>query len=448
VQDDELIAIAARVAERAAPGEQIEAYVAWGTSTSVRAYAGEVEAFTSAESRGIGIRVVVDGRQGFAHAGTLDEDVLAETLAEARDNARFAEPDEWNGLAVPDGVPAVPQALWHDEVLRFPAEEKIRLAIELERRVRNGDPRISGVRPAVFADSAGAAAVVTSTGIRAAGRGTACSLSVSALASADGETTTGYGVDVARTPDGLDLERAAEDAVERATRLLGATQPASGRTAIVLEPRLASSLLGIVAGMCSGERVLKGRTPFAGRVGERIASPLLTLVDDPTDPASFGAESHDGEGLACRRTPLLLDGVLQGFLQNAYTGRRSGTASTGSAVRGTSSVPAVGAQALALAPGAGSLDELVAGVDDGILVQSFAGLHSGVNAVSGDFSVGVEGLRIRSGVVGEPIREATVASTVQRLLTGVVAVGSDLTRLPDGTSACTLVIDDVSLSGR
>jgi PmbA protein len=448
VDDDELLAIADRVAALAAPGEEVEAYVGWGVSTTVRAYAGEVEAFTSAESRGVGVRVVVGGRQGFAHAGTLDPDVVAETLAEARDNARFAEPDEWNGLAVPDGVPAVAQHLWHDEVLRFPSEEKIRLAIELERRVRSGDPRISGVRTAVFADSAGAAAVVTSSGIRAVGRGTACSLSVSALASDGGETTTGYGVDVARAPDGLDLDRAASDAVARATRLLGATQPASARTTIVLEPRLAASLLGIVAGMCSGERVLKGRTPFADRVGELVASPLLTLVDDPTDPASFGAESHDGEGLACRRNPLILDGVLQGFLQDAYTGRRSGTGSTGSAVRGTSSLPAVGAQALSVAAGAGTFDELVASVDDGVLVQSFAGLHSGVNAVSGDFSVGVEGHRIRGGVVGEPIREATVASTVQRLLTGVRAVGADRTQLPDGTAACTLVIDDVSLGGR
>jgi PmbA protein len=313
--------------------------------------------------------------------------------------------------------------------------------------VRGGDPRITGVRTAVFGDSAGAAAVASTTGIRVSSRHTACSVSVSALAAHEGETTTGYGVDVARSPVGLDPSVAAGDAVLRATRLLGASQPRSARTTIVLEPRLAASVLGIVAGMCSGERLLKGRTPFADRVGEQVASPLLCLVDDATDPASYGAESHDGEGLACRRTPLLLDGVLQGFLHNAYTGRRSRTGSTGSAVRGTGSPPGVGAHALAVRPGSGTLDELVADVDDGILVQSLAGLHSGVNAVSGDFSVGVEGLRIRGGALAEPVREATIASTVQRLLTGIRAVGDDLTRLPDGTSACTLVIDDVALSG-
>src|SRR5690606_26030708 len=116
--------------------------------------------------------------------------------------------------------------------------------------------------------------------------------------------------------------------------------------------------------------VIKGRSPFADRVGEQVASPLLTFVDDPTDLRSLGAEAYDGEGLARRRNELVVDGVLQGFLHNTYTGRRSGTASTGSAARGFSSTPGVGAQAVAVAPGRGTHDELLAGVDLGVLVTS------------------------------------------------------------------------------
>jgi PmbA protein len=141
------------------------------------------------------------------------------------------------------------------------------------------------------------------------------------------------------------------------------------------------------------------------------------------------------------------DGVLRGFLHNTYTGRRSGTSSTGSAQRGFSSTPSVGAQAMAVAPGTGSHEDLLAAVDDGVLVTSMAGLHSGVNPVSGDFSVGVEGLMVRKGALAEPIREATIASTVQRLLLDIAAVGADLEWLPDGTGGVTLVIPDVALSG-
>ncbi|MFN8052516.1 MAG: metallopeptidase TldD-related protein [Acidimicrobiales bacterium] len=232
-----------------------------------------------------------------------------------------------------------------------------------------------------------------------------------------------------------------------ATRLLGATKPAGGRIAILLEPRLAMTLLGIVAGMLDGDSVLKGRSPFADRVGQTIASPLLTFLDDPTDPGSIAATAYDGEGLACRPNALITAGVLGGFLHNSYTARRSGTVSTGSAVRGSRSLPGVGAQVLVMQPGARSFDELVSSIDLGLYVNSLTGLHSGVNPVSGDFSVGADGLMIRNGALAEPVREITLASTIQRLLLDIVEVGGDREWLSSGDAAASLVIGDVSMSG-
>ena len=443
----DLTDIARAVVDRAQPGEQLEAFVARGRRTSVRAYGGEVESFTSAESFGLGIRVVVDHRQGFAHAGSLDADVVNDALEQARDNAGFGEPDEANGLATPDGVPVVEQDLWRDELFAVPTEQKIDLALALERAVLAGDARISGVRTAAYGDSAGEAAVATSTGLVVEGRGTHCSLAVTALATDGDETQVGGGVDVGREPGDLDLDVAAGDAVERATRMLGASQAPSQRLTVVFEPRMAATVLGIVGGTLTGERVLKGRSPFADRRGEAIAAPVLTLVDDPTDGRSMAADSHDGEGLACRRNPLIVDGVLDRFLHNTYSGRRAGEASTGSAVRGARSTPGVGCQALAVVPGTQSPEELIATIDRGLLVQAMTGLHSGVNAVSGDFSVGAEGLLIRDGALAEPVREVTIASTLQRLLLDVVAVGNDLEWLPGGTGSTTLVVRDVALSG-
>jgi PmbA protein len=444
----ELLELARKIAGRAdGRGEQVEAFVARGRSTSVKVHGGEVESLTQAASAGVGVRVVREGRQGFAWAASLDDTVVAEVLAEARDNMTFAEPDEWVGLAEPDGVEPPAIDLWRDGLDDLSTEDKVALALELEAAVLAGDPRIAGVRTASWGDGIGEGGVATSTGIEAWGRSTGCHMAVSALAEADGETQTGYGVSVGREPTEIDLHEAARDAVDRATRLLGARQPDSGLVTLVLEPRLSAIVLGIVSGMLSGEAVLKGRSPFAERMGEAIASPLLHLVDDPTDPESLAADTHDGEGLATRRIPLIDDGVLRGFLHNTYTGRRSGTASTASAVRGYRSTPGVGAQALALRPGSGTLDELLAQVDHGILVQSMTGLHSGVNPISGDFSVGVEGLLIRNGKRAEPVREATVASTIQRLLLDVRAVGGDREWTPGGTASSTLVIDNVTLSG-
>jgi PmbA protein len=443
----ELIELARRIAGRAEPGEEVEAYVARSTSLSVKAYEGDVESFTSAESFGVGVRVIRDHRQGFASAGTFDEAVVLDTVAEARDNARYAEPDEFVGLVVPDGVEAPELDLWRDDLAATPTEAKVDLVRALERAVRGADPRIVGVRTVAYGDGSGEAAVASSHGLAVASRATSCSLSASALARDGDDTQIGSGSSVGRGVADLDLDEAVADAVDRATRLLGATQPPTDRVTIVLEPRLAATLLGIAGGTLTGERVLKGRSPFADRVGEAIAAPCLTLADDPTDPRSFGADAHDGEGLATRRNPLIDGGVLQGFLHDGYTGRRSGAGSTASAVRSSRSAPTPAPQALTVTPGDVSPHDLLRGVEQGLFVQSFTGLHSGVNAVSGDFSVGADGLLIRRGELAEPVREVTLASTLQRLLLGIQAVGNDLDWRPGGTAAATLVIGDVAMSG-
>jgi PmbA protein len=443
----DLAEIAAGLATRATAAEQIDVMVGRSSSTSVRVFDGAVEAFTSARNAAVGVRVIVDGRVGFAHAGSIDTDVLDDVLREARENVAFAERDEFAGLAEPDGVEPVMHEHWNQAIVDLTPEAKIGWALDLERRVTTLDDRVTSVRTAGWSDGAGEVAYATSTGFVRSDRGTSCSVGVQPLARAGGETQIGYAGDAARDPDAIDVGKVAAEAVERATRLLGSTKPPSARLQILLDPRLVGALLGIVSGMLDGESVIKGRSPFAGRVGEAIASPLLNLVDDPTRTESLGADSWDGEGLACRRNSLIDAGQLQGFLHNSWTARRSGTVSTGSAVRGTRSVPGVAARVLVLDPGTRSFDELVGSIDLGLYVNSFAGLHSGVNPVSGDFSVGADGLMIRGGSLAEPVREVTIASTLQRLLLDIAEVGGDAEWLPSGDYLASLVIDDVSMGG-
>ena len=447
MSEPDLLALADGLVARARPGEQVEAYCARSRTTTVRAYGGEVESLTEATSAGMGIRVVKDGRQGFAYAGTLDAGVLEETLADARDNAEFGAVDEANGLAEPDGVEAAALDLYRPGQAEVAPTTKVDLALALEKAVQSGDTRIRSVPNATYSDGMGEAALVSTTGLRAWDRSTSCYLSVEALAGEGDDVQTGYGVGVGREVADLDPEAVAAEAIERATRLLGARQPSSRRLTVVLEPSVTAAFLGIISSTLNGEAVLKGRSLFADRVGQVVGAGGLTLVDDATDPRSPGATRYDGEGLACRPTVLIEGGVLRGFLHDTWSARKAGVSSTASAVRGYSSTPSVGAHALAVQPGTLSPEAVLAQVGDGFLVQSVAGLHSGVNAVSGDFSVGAAGLMIRDGVPAEPVREATIASTLQRMLLDVVAVGNDLDWRPGGTGAVTLAIADVSLSG-
>jgi len=444
---DDLYALGDRVVALAKPGEQIEAVVVNETDTEVRVFEGDVESFTSATSQGIGIRVINDQRQGFAWAGSLDPAVVESTLSEARDNATFGSIDTGLALTEPDGVEQAELDLYDERVNQFATDRKIELALELEAITRDRDPRVMLVESVDFADSVSEGVVVSTKGIRVGGRDSGSYVTATVIAGGGDDTQVGFGYSVNRDPGQLDLEYASKMAVERSTRLLGAVKPPTERLTVVLDPMVTSQFLGIIASTLSGEAVLKGRSLFADRLGETVAAPTITLVDDPTNPKAFTATEADGEGLATRRNVLIDGGSLNKFVHNSYTGRRLNTASTGNAVRGFSSTPGVGTMALSLVPGKRAQAELIASIDNGVLIQGVSGLHSGVNPVSGDFSTGADGLRIRNGELAEPLREFTIGSTLQRMLLDVIEVGGDIEWLPSSAAGLSLVVADITLSG-
>jgi PmbA protein len=442
--------IAGRVAAAARTGEQVEAYVVRSRDTDVEVFDGEVESLTTAAIEGIGIRVVADHRQGHAWAGSLDASVVDDVLADARDNARFGEPDEWYALAGPadiDGVTAAPLELWRDELADVPTDQKVQIALELDRATRAADPRIRNVESSSYGDSLTETALANSLGVQACQRRTTCGASSSAIADDGTGAQTGYGYVAGRTLGDLDLESVPRDAATRACRLLGARPISGRRIPIILDPLVTRSVLGVLASAFNGESVLKGRSLFAGRAGEHIGAARVTLLDDPTDGRALGAATHDSEGVPTRPTVLIDAGVLRGFLHNVYTGRRSGTGTTASAVRGYTSTPGVGVRALRLVPGDHTPEQIMASVPEALYVQSVSGLHSGTNPISGDFSVGAEGLMVRGGTFAEPVREVTIASTLQRMLVDIADVGADLTFLPGPVAGMTVLLSDMTLSG-
>ncbi|NBO34300.1 MAG: TldD/PmbA family protein, partial [Actinobacteria bacterium] len=291
-------------------------------------------------------------------------------------------------------------------------------------------------------------AFATTSGIRTSGRSNGCYVSVVTLADDGEETQTGFGFSVGDSPNDFNLDKAAREAADRATRLLGATKPTTKRTTIVLDPYVTSQFVSILSSAFNGENVSKGRSIFAERLGEQVAVPSFTLVDDPTNKLAYTATDIDGEGLAARRNVLIEDGVLKMFVHSSYSARRMKTASTGNATRGGfAGSPGVGCLAMQVTPGAKSQAELIADIDDGVLIQEVSGLHSGVNPISGDFSTGASGMTITNGTIGAPIREFTIGSTLQRMLLDIVAIGNDVDWLPMRAAGLSLVISDVTISG-
>jgi PmbA protein len=266
------------------------------------------------------------------------------------------------------------------------------------------------------------------------------------LAEQEGDTQTGFSFQLARGVDALDPDAVVVEAVGRAARMLGATKPQTARVPVLLDPFAASSFLGVLVGPLTAESVQKQRSLFATLVGEQVGSEAFTLVDDGRLLDGPNAGPFDGEGVPTGRTELLSRGVLNGFLHNTYTARRGGTGSTGNATRGYRGTPGVGPTNLFVEPGERSVGQLLRDADGGVLIQDVTGVHSGANPISGEFSVGATGLRIRGGALAEPLREMTIASTIPEMLKGVVSVGSDL-RWFSALGVPSILIGEMTLAG-
>lgn len=435
--------------EAAGDGEAVEAYAGQSRRTEVKARAGEVDSLTRSETRGVGVRVITDGRLGYAWAADPEPDEVGGLVAAAREGARHAAPDEANVL--PEARPAEPiPGLFREAQAELGPERKVDLALELDRAATSSHPDVRKVEEVIYADVVSRVAIASTAGVEAERTRTDCWCMVSALAERDGETQSGFSFAVARELEELDWRGAAAEAAQRGARLLGARKPDTERLPVVLDPWAASSFLGVLAGALSAEEVQKGRSLFASKVGERVGAESLTLADDGRLPEGPGSTPFDDEGVPTGRTELIEAGVLRGFLHNAQTAARSGGRSTGNAGRaGYRSVPGVSPTNLLVAPGTDGPEALLERAGRAVYVQSVTGVHSGANPVSGEFSVGATGLRVKGGELGDPLREMTIASTLQDVLAAITAIGSDLRFFPGGGAigTPTLLVGEMTVAG-
>ena len=449
---DDLEAVAGRAVEAAlADGAgEAEGWVEESADRQIRVYEGEVESLTDATSRGLGVRVFLDGRMGYAYGTDLSDGGVLATCAAAREAASIADPDEFAGL--PERCGAAPvEGLSSAALADWSTERKVELALEIERAAR-AHPGVSQVEDTVYADGEGRVALANSPDFSAAYESTQCWAYASAFAGKGADLMTAVGVDVARDPDGLDPRAIGGEAAARAVSLAGARQPASRRCPVVLDAFVAASFVGFIGAMLSADAVQRGRSLFADREGEEIAGPVLRLADDGIDPAGLSSSPFDGEGSPRRRTALVEDGRLATFLFDARTARRAGGGreSTGSANRGSyRGPPSVGPTNLVVEAGDADLGALLRRTGDGLYVADVAGLHSGVNPVSGTFSVGATGRLVEGGELAGPVREITIASDLLSMLRSVEGVGSESRWVPFGGSVRTgpLLLGEMTVSG-
>jgi PmbA protein len=447
----ELDAAARRAVEAAtaAGAGEAEAYAARESGRTVRVHGGEVESLTAATQTGLGVRAWIGHRVGYAFGTDLSEAGVTGIAARATEAAAVADEDEFASPPEPSEAEAL-AGLGDPSLAEWGTPRVAELALSVERTALAADPRIAGVEHAVYADAEEQVAIASSTGAAGAYGSSSCYAYLQALAEGEGARETGLGFGLARGPSGLDPEAIGAEGAARALAMIGASKPASRACPVVLDETVAASFAALIGGGLGARAVQRGRSPFAGRLGEEVASAAFALRDDGRDPDGPASAPFDGEGVPRRRTALIEGGRLRSYLYDTYSANREGRASTGSASRqGYRSLPTVSASNLVVAPGDLSLEQLLAEAGDGIYVTDVAGLHSGVNPVTGVFSVGASGRVIRDGLLAEPVREFTIAGELVAMLGAVSAAGADSRWVPFGGSVSTppLLIAELAISG-
>lgn len=443
--------LAKKFADKAQGSEEIEVYVSNGSDTEISVYKGEVENMTTATTAAVGIRVINDHRQGSAWAESFDEEILEMTLENARENASISEPDEYSALVKPsdiDDVDAVEKNGWNESIFELSIQDKIDIAIELEKRTISYDKRIQDVPSADYEDGWGHSVVANSHGIVVTNSNTSSSLSTTMMLGQE-EQLESHGFSFSRDVKTLDIDEAINMAFTRGYRLLGGTQPISAEIPVILDPLVATQFFGIISSMLSGGAVAKGRALLAERLGDVIGHSNLTLIDDPTNENAFTAATHDAEGMPVRQNIFIENGKLEQFAHTMYSARRLSMKPNACAKRsGVASRPGAGMRAFRAMPTGESVEDLFEKVGEALYIQHFLGVHSGVNALSGDFSVGAQGVWIRNGKMSESFKEATIASDLLTMLANTSAVADDTWWLPGSGVGNTVLIDHMVMTGK
>ncbi len=409
---------------------QVDVLLVEGDDREVRVRGDEIELVKQAQERGLGIRALVQGSDGLQAAvvstSDLAPDAVDRIAEEAVVLARATAADPAAGLPESGLAETIPELDLFDPADRdVPLEARIEDARRAESAARGADPRITNSEGS--SASSGFARVVygNSLGFLGGYESASHGLFSEPIAREGNSMQRDYWMTAGRHLRDLEEPGAVgRQAADRALRRLGARRVPTCEVPVLFDDRTAPSLLGQLAACVSGYAVYRESSFLADRLGDTIASERVHVIDDGRLPGGLGSKPFDGEGQPTRRNVLVSKGRLETWLLDHYSARKLGLESTGNASRGAGSAPRVGTTNLWLEPDTGSLDELVAEIDRGLLVTELIGM--GFNPTTGDYSRGAAGFWIEGGEIAHPVEEITIAGNLGDMLMDIDRVGGEL----------------------
>ncbi len=408
--------------KRGADGAEV--YIEVRRNLSIVVRNGEIETVQEAASHGVGFRVFVKGRMAFSCCNDLSGKALDNTIIKAVEFAKNTTPDENNVLPDEKGATKV-EGLYDPRIKSVSMDQKIELTKKVEE-IAMKDSRITKSAGARYSEGEEEIFLANSNGLLKNYRATRCSFGVSVVAEKGEQKSSGSEFCSRRFFADLESpEKIGKEAAKKAYEMLDARMVKTQRAAVIFDPDVARALLSGILGAINGERVLQGASFLAKKLGKKIGSELLTIIDDGTKQKGLASAPFDGEGVPTRKRFIIEKGILKGFMYNTIVAKRAGVKSTGNATRrGYTSLPGIGPHNFYMEAGESTPEEIIKATKKGLFLKSVTGY--GINPVNGNFSGGASGFWIEDGKLAFPVKGLTIASTAYKMLNEIDMVGNDL----------------------
>ena len=426
---------------------EYEVYYVDRESLGISVYKEEVEKYNLNNSAGLSFRGKLGDRIGYSYTEILDEDAIDMLVKKAKENVSAIENNDIQFIY--EGDKEYKKISTYYEALENLAPDKlINIAINMEKEAKKYCDKVESFSGCAISYSSGKYGIINSKGLNLKNKSNLLTAYVVPIVK-DGENMyDGCGYVVAKSLDEIDPAKIAKMGVDEALSKIGATSIPAGNYKVIINNEAMVSLLSTFAGIFSGDVVQKGLSLLKGKEGEIIASDIVNLVDDPHLKDGLASVAFDDEGVATVKTYLIQDGKLNTLLHNLKTANKAGVKSTGNGFKASYASPiSVSPTNFYIEPGVNSLEEMTKKIDKGLIITDLAGLHSGANSITGDFSLAAKGFYIENGVKTHPVEQITVAGNFFTLLTDIEEVGDDLKFPMSSVGSPSIMIKELSIAG-
>lgn len=426
--------------------ECLELYIVRNYSLGFSLFHGEIDSYSTNDSVSLGARGIFNGKMGYAYSEKIDKTTPEYIIKNIVENAKNITND--NKVEIFKGSKKYKKFnCYNKELDTIPVEKKLDILYEMEKKLKESDPRISEIGGVGYEESRGETIIANSYGLKLKEKSNYYIFYAEAVAKDGEDTKTGYKTFIDNDFSKFDLDKFVEDVKDKTIKQLGGKPCASKKYRAIFAPQVVSSLLGALLSSTIAEEVQKHSSLLEGKLNAKVVSSKVTISEKPL-VHNFFFKGFDDEGVATINKDIIKNGVLKTYLYNLETALKDGVESTGNGYRSSSkSAVSTGFSNIVLKPGKVSEEEMIKKCNNGIYIDSITGLHAGLNAQSGNFSLQATGFMIKDGKIDKPVNLITIAGNLLKVFQDVTLVANNAELLTNSFTIPSIMIKGIAVSG-